>query len=275
MDRSAWRQLARQTRALSSIKRPPSRDSSEKVKESPRAQQVMDPSKQSTKIRGGTDADRVVLQELMTSIQQLQSQLQEMDVLPPPWVEVPSIAKGNRDSRNILDKTRAVFERLLKSVQPRGPLLPWKAHRNEVTVILEQLLQIYSLIRVPDESVFDECTKILAAMKKWQLEVPPQHCNYSLTAAAREGRWEEASNLFLQQIRTSQCPYDMKVSYPIGLYVVAKHNQQQSGTTSPPVFAVLDAVTTMSMVSPNDQRQCKYAFPLWYDNVKGEQNVRF
>jgi hypothetical protein len=203
--------------------------------------------------------DKVILRELVASIQSLQQRCDELEDLPPIWVN--SLPAMDERRQEMFHETLRVLGQIREHVKD-GTLRPSGKHRHELTVLFERILKLYSeSLSTDDTSVFEECTVVLKMMNEWKLELQHNHCEYAILAAGREERWKDAADLFWSHIDPEDCgyiPFDMDVSNPVGLYAIARFAQDQGTAVVENVF---DGVLRMSMVSPTDQKKCKYMTP--------------
>jgi hypothetical protein len=200
--------------------------------------------------------DKVILRELVASLQSLQQRSDELEDLPPIWSNSLPALDEVRNER--FQETRKVLRQIRDHVRD-DTLRPSGKHRHELTVLLERVLKLYSeSLSTDDVSVFEECNVVLEMMNEWKLELQHKHCEYAILAAGREERWKDAANIFWSHIDPEDCgyiPFDVDVSNPVGLYAIARFAQEQGTAVVENVF---DGVLRMSMVSPTDQRKCKY-----------------
>jgi hypothetical protein len=206
-------------------------------------------------LRTDRNYDKVVLRELVASLQSLQQRCDELEDLPPIWANSLPALDERRKER--FQETRRVLGQIREHVKD-GTLRPTDKHRNELTVLFERILKIYSKsLSTDDVSVFEECTVVLKMMNEWKLELQHNHCEYAILAAGREERWKDAADLFWSHIDpedSGYIPFDVDVSNPVGLYAIARAAQDQGTAVVENVF---DGVLRMSMVSPTDQKKCK------------------
>jgi hypothetical protein len=199
--------------------------------------------------------DKVVLRELVASLQSLQQRCDGLEDLPPIWVNNLPALDERRQER--FHRTRQVIGQIREHVKD-GTLRPSGKHRLELTVLFERILKNYSdSLSTDDVSVFEECTVVLNMMNEWKLELQHKHCEYAILAAGREERWKDAADLFWSHIDpedSGYIPFDVDVSNPVGLYAIARFAQVQGTAVVENVF---DGVLRMSMVSPTDQKKCK------------------
>lgn len=206
-------------------------------------------------LRTDRNYDKVVLHELVASLQSLQQGCDELEDLPPIWANsLPVLDERRQES---FQKTRQVLGQIREHVKD-GTLRPSGKHRLELTVLFERILKIYSeSLSTDDNSVFEECTVVLKMMSECKLELQHKHCEYAILAAGREERWKDAADLFWSHIDpedSGYIPFDVDVSNPVGLYAIARFAQDQGTAVVENVF---DGVLRMSMVSPTDQKKCK------------------
>jgi hypothetical protein len=199
--------------------------------------------------------DKVVLRDLVASLQSLQQRCDELADLPPIWDNSLPALDERREDR--FQETRKVIGQIREHVTD-GTLRPSGKHRLELTVLFERILKIYSeSLSTDDVSVSEECTEVLTMMNEWTLELQHKHCEYAILAAGREERWKEAADIFWSHIDpedSGYIPYDVDVSNPVGLYAIARFAQDQGTAVVENVF---DGVLRMSIVSPTDQKKCK------------------
>jgi hypothetical protein len=203
--------------------------------------------------------DKVVLRELVGSLQYLQQRYDDLEDLPSIWVNNLPALDERRQER--FQRTRQVIGQIREHVKD-GTIRPSSKHRLEVTVLFERILKIYSeSLSTDDVSVFEECNVVLDMMNEWKLELQHKHCEYAILAAGREERWKEAADLFWSHIDpedSGYIPFDVDASNPVGLYAIARFAQVQGTAVVENVF---DGVLRMSMVSPTDQKKCKFMTP--------------
>jgi hypothetical protein len=213
-------------------------------------------------LRTDRNYDKVVLRELVASLQSLQQGCDELEDFPPIWANSLPALDDRRQKR--FQETRQVLGQIQEHVKD-GTLRPSGKHRLELTVLFERILKLYSeSLSTDDFSVFEECTVVLKLMNEWKLELQHKHCEYAILAAGREERWKDAADLFWSHIDPEDCgynPFDVDVSNPVGLYAIARFAQDKGTAVVENVF---DGVLRMSMVSPTDQKKCKYMTPTKY-----------
>jgi hypothetical protein len=199
--------------------------------------------------------DKVVLRELVASLQSIQQRCGELADLPPIWDNSLPAPDERRQER--FQETRKVIGQIRQHVQD-GTLRPSGKHRLELTVLFERILKIYSeSLPTNNDSVFEASTEVLKMMNEFNLELQHKHCDYAILTAGREERWKEAADLFWSHIDpedSGYIPFDVDVSNPVGLYAIARFAQGQGTAVVENVF---DGVLRMSMVSPTDQKKCK------------------
>lgn len=201
------------------------------------------------------------LQEARGSVDDILSRLSKLD--PPLSSFSNRTSSVGRDEKKkfwkLRQDTKEFFASLIASVD-KGVLNPSGKHGKELSNFLELVLFAYSrLIHVPqNNSIFDDCQKVLDTLKKWNLNIRGQHYEYCIEAANREQRWKEAANLFWRQIdpEAGYNPVRVRISKPHGLYAIALCAQEENSAVAEHVF---DAVGQLTMVSPADQRTCKYS----------------
>lgn len=186
---------------------------------------------------------------MVDSIKELQTKLESLSA-PPVWEPI-AVDEHHPDEQIhlVVDQARQLVDRIKRHVKD-GSITKY---RREVSVLLERIMKVYSQLPAP---AFDECQRILTLLQAWNLDLQQGHCQYAITAAAREGRWKEAANIFWSHIDpddSGYTPVDVNVANPVGLYAIARYAQEQ-GTAV--VENVMDGVLRMSMVSPNDQEKC-------------------
>jgi hypothetical protein len=202
-----------------------------------------------------------VFRTVLAGVNSLQQEIDRFPELPPIWsATLPAMAIEEVEARrNIFVRTREIVKEFEQNVRA-GHLRPSGKHRHEVSRLLEKIFHLYSesVSPTPDQSVLDECTRLMDRMlKDWKIELQHKHCEYGVLIAARENRWKEASEIFWTHIDPGDSGYnpcDVSVSNPIGLYAIARAAQEKG---VPVVENVFDGVLRMSMVSPLDQENCK------------------
>jgi hypothetical protein len=188
----------------------------------------------------------------------LQERLSELGSLPPVWSGGATLEKSNNsvdERETIFREANALLDRIEKSVNTQQ-LNPSGKHGRELSLLLGQILEVYSKTAVPfgdDTSIFDACCRILTLLEMWNLDVMPFHYSCAVEVAARESRWKEASILFSDQIDPDafgQAPMEITHHLAVGLYSIARNAQLEGGST---VDHVMDAVLKLAMVCPTDQ----------------------
>jgi hypothetical protein len=147
----------------------------------------------------------------------------------------------------------------LKEAVKQGEINPSGRHGRSVSAILGNVLKFFSLCQ-KNQSAFQECQGVLELLDGWNLDRLEPHYQYSILAAVNEQRWREASSLFLQQIDRNVsgfCPVSISVSSPVGLYALA---QTAKETQTPSADLVLEAVSSLSQISPTDHEQRKFGY---------------
>lgn len=200
----------------------------------------------------------VLIRELMRDINNLQKRLDNLDSLPAIWDRSTRSKLYDTNSQEqrlaVLNEGRQLLETIRLAVE-KGTLKPLEDHGHETSVLMERILKLYSETpsTTDTHSSFDECQTVLSVMDAWKIDRQHLHVVYSITAATREGRWEDASNLFWSHIDPEDSgyrPYDEDVANPVGLYAVARFAQERN---MPVIEPVMDSVLRMTMVSPFDQ----------------------
>jgi len=221
---------------------------------------------------------KTVLLEIAKGISNLLKRAEGLDELPPLWLwsngEEGVGMKGRSDDddelrKEIFDETNDLVDTIVARVRD-GTIRPTRNHGSAISVLLENILTLYghSCCRSThssgrddedggsDSSVYDECKKVLELMREWKVDLQHKHSEQVATVAAREGRWKESAELFLDRIdpeHSGFAPYDVSVSNPVGLYAIARYAQERGSSV---VDSVFDAVLRMSMVSSTDQSKC-------------------
>jgi hypothetical protein len=197
----------------------------------------------------------------MRDINNLQKRLDNLDSLPAIWDRSTRSKLYDTNSQEqrlaVLNEGRQLLETIRLAVE-KGTLKPLEDHGHETSVLMERILKLYSETpsTTDTHSSFDECQTVLSVMDAWKIDRQHLHVVYSITAATREGRWEDASNLFWSHIDPEDSgyrPYDEDVANPVGLYAVARFAQERN---MPVIEPVMDSVLRMTMVSPFDQDKC-------------------
>jgi hypothetical protein len=219
-----------------------------------------------------------VFRTVLTSVNSLQQEIDTFPELPPIWsTTTPAMTVEEVEARRtIFVRTREIVTEFEQNVRD-GHLRPSGKHRHEVSRLLEKIFQLYSesVSPTPDQSVLDECIRLMDRMlKDWKIELQHKHCEYGVLIAARENRWKEASDIFWTHIDPGDSGYnpcDVSVSNPIGLYAIARSAQEKG---VPVVENVFDGVLRMSMVSPLDQDKCKRSEVPGLDRERVTVNLR-
>jgi hypothetical protein len=197
----------------------------------------------------------ILISEIVKEIGRLNLRISQLERLLPIW----SAASVDVDPvrLEVLEDARRLVK-LINSYVEKGPLKPRGKHQHEISVLMERIMHLYSQAASTDGvSVFDECMKLLAILDSWNIDHQSKHIEYAVTAAAREERWEDASNLFWSHIDPEEAgfaPFAVDITSPVGLYSIARRSQARSMPVVEPVF---DGVLKMCMVSPSDQDKCK------------------
>jgi len=79
------------------------------------------------------------------------------------------------------------------------------------------------------------------------LDISTAHFDYAIAAASRQGKWQEAADLFWKQISPGYNPVNVSISNPQGLRAIAEVDPK----------GVFEAVTQLTMVSPSDAEKCE------------------
>lgn len=184
-------------------------------------------------------------------------------MLPAVWSSTVTNNDDVISRRDILDRAKAVVQELEDQIENAVFIRPSDRHRTEVSALMEKIFKLYSSCGVSsphddDFSVFDDCQRLVRLMEGWNIEMQPNHYDHVVLAAAREHRWQEASDLYWNYIDPDSAGYrpcTISISNPLGLYVIARAAQERD---IPVVESVFDAVLRMCMVSPSDQEKCKW-----------------
>ena len=189
---------------------------------------------------------KLKLQELKQQVDHLRQRLFNLPDLPPIWSVGGSNAHVDPGYQMLKFDARAFVNQINYDLE-QGRLD--KKFAREISLLLEQSLLFF-------RTSFEDCQHVMAITTRWNLDT--NNNKSALEAACREGRWEEASNLFSRQIdpdRAGYTPMEIDLKEPLGLYAIARNAQQQN---IPVAEQVMDAVTSMSMVNPTDQNKCKH-----------------
>lgn len=140
----------------------------------------------------------------------------------------------------------------------KGSLNPRGKHGKEISRLFEFVLYAYSRVDVPGISLFDKCEQVLETLKDWNLDIRSRHYENAIIAANKEGKYKEATDLFLQKIdpEAGYNPVSISIDAPHGLVAIALWAQQEGLPVADHVF---DAVLKLSMVSPSDLKICKFS----------------
>jgi phage gp36-like protein len=192
--------------------------------------------------------------EITTILRNLETQVSDQfDTLPAIWYK-----QRNDSSRYKLFQEVNKAVQVMKDYVEQRHLKPFGDHRAALSNFCERILRLYSELHHNNstDSVFHQVSVLLKLMKKWQLELLSAHTDFAVIAAAREGRWREATDIFYNGIdpdKNGLMPYTLDVKYPVGLYAVARSAKEQGSAV---VDSVFEAVSKMRMACP-DQDQCK------------------
>jgi hypothetical protein len=194
------------------------------------------------------------LQEAGKAIDNILSRFSKVD--PPEQTLVSSRPPTKKEEEFMLARlkdTKAFFSMLISSVDQKQ-FNPRGKHGKELSRLLELVLFVYSQLNLP---LHDDSQEVLGTLKEWNLDVRSRHTDYAIVTANREFRWKEASDMFWTQIspEAGYNPVDVSISSPHGLFAVARCAQEQNAAVVENVF---DAIQQLSMVSPADQRTCKF-----------------
>lgn len=128
-------------------------------------------------------------------------------------------------------------------------------------------------------SPYEACLEAFDIVHNLNLYEHQSHYSYAIRAACHEYRWEEAANLFLSQIDSSDSnemvtggflPVDSSLGWDkpleIGLYAIARdawykmktNTDGDDDSDSLPSKRVFDAAMKMCMISPSGQDNCKF-----------------
>ncbi len=128
-------------------------------------------------------------------------------------------------------------------------------------------------------SPYEACLGVMDMLRRLNLDILSSHYACTIRAACHEARWEEASNVFLNQINGNDggdlsddistggfSPINPTLGWDqpleVGLYAVARNawyqslmaeQQQHSGNIDSPSKIVFDAAMKMCMISPSEQ----------------------
>lgn len=157
--------------------------------------------------------------------------------------------------RRIFSGVESVFATIVSQVDD-GSLNPSGKHGKDLSRFFEFILYAYSQIDVPGISLFEKSEQVLDTLKQWNLDIRSRHYEYAIVCANREGKFNEAADLFLREIdpEAGYNPIRVSLDTPHGLVAIALWTQQEGQNVAEHVF---DAVLKLSMVSPTDLSQCK------------------
>lgn len=128
-------------------------------------------------------------------------------------------------------------------------------------------------------SPYEACLGVMGMLRRLNLDILSSHYACTIRAACHEARWEEASNVFLNQINGNDggdlsddistggfSPINPTLGWDqpleVGLYAVARNawyqslmaeQQHQLGSIDSPSKQVFDAAMKMCMISPSEQ----------------------
>ena len=200
-------------------------------------------------------------QQLAREVVGLRNRFMNLPPLPPVWTNLddgsPTAPTSTRlddqemndaegykevwqDTRALVDKIDGMMRENRNAVRSR-----------ELAIFLGEILVILST------SSYDDCRRILGMIQQYNLDLP--HYDHAIQAAALERNWSEAARLFREKIDpddSGYTPVDMSVQNPLGLYAIAKDAQNNGHSNV--ADRVMDAVMSLTMVSPTDQERCEY-----------------
>lgn len=234
----------------------PERNSINKNKQPLRAQQRKRPGVNNSSNSKPPSAAVVVA----SFAKQLQKVLRQAESISSsmPWMAEQSSEYATDDPKRveIHNHTLDLWGTFLQHVQ-QGSMAPQGKHRREASIFCETLLRLYSQSAHNDTSSltgWEACQSILKFMKLHNLTVQEAHCHAALVVAVRHGYYQEAAELFRQQIHPDRAAYSpyrtMSIAEPVGLFALAKDAQTREAAV---VENVMQAVHQLCMLSPSDQ----------------------
>jgi zona occludens toxin (predicted ATPase) len=117
-------------------------------------------------------------------VDHLRQRLFSLPELPPVWSVGGLNADLDPEYQMLISNARAVVNQINHDLE-QGHLD--KKFAREISLLLEQTLLFF-------RTSFDDCQRVMSITTRWNLDNNNQ--KPVLEAACREGRWEEASNLF-------------------------------------------------------------------------------
>lgn len=210
-----------------------------------------------------TRARRSILEQ--PTMERLEREIQGLHQLASSLAPKPLLSDAPATKDEDAKERKELFERtkclmaVLEQATEQKIINPSGKHGRSVSAILAKIMSIYSAShhREEEQSAFEECLYALYFLDSWNLDRQETHYQYSILTAVHEQRWQDASDLFLQQIDreiSGFCPVKVSVASPVGLYAIAKAAQEKGSSA---VETVLEAVTSLSLISPTEQDQCR------------------
>lgn len=187
----------------------------------------------------------------------MRQQIESVGPLNDMWEYHEEVEEADADRINIWRQAVQMIQHLKTDVH-NGLLQPQSKHRSEMSIFLDWILRSLAVAKQGDDdlsevTIYDLCLDVRQLMADWNIDLQHSHSHSIMLVAAREGRWKEATKLFVDRIDPGAAgfnPMDISISNPVSLYCVARYAQERNVSAAE---SVLNAVLRMAIICPTDQ----------------------